>query len=312
MGQVFDSGPSSVTLDCVITIAAPEHHLDCSRAYAYPSMLRKHDHKLQPIAIKGVVDEGGNPFTITVTGVTQDEPIVKRDHDDEDDDGDDDHGDRVTTSAAGTGTGESGGEPGADAAPGTDYGIDDGGRKCPDAVIDPSGNVSVRRERLHHGNGRIYVIAFTASGAGGQCSRTVQVCVPGDPKHRHHMPHHEKDGPCVDDGQLYNSLGPCPAHKLGDDHDGGYETNAARPVTLTLGATTGATQTLQYSLPAANDVRISLHDVAGRRVATLFAGAQEAGTHQLSWSAASLEGGVYFYRLDAGGFRVSKTVLVLK
>lgn len=48
--------------------------LDCSQAIATPSLLWPPNHKLAPIAVTGVIDARGNPVTITVTGITQDEP----------------------------------------------------------------------------------------------------------------------------------------------------------------------------------------------------------------------------------------------
>ena len=48
--------------------------------------------------------------------------------------------------------------------------------------------------------------------------------------------------------------------------------------------------------------RRSLYDVAGRRVATLDQGAQEAGEHRvLRWTDATAPKGVYFVRLRVNG-----------
>jgi len=83
------------------------------------------------------------------------------------------------------------------------------GNTCPDAVI-ANGNAQVRAERSGTGNGRVYVIAFTASdGRGGYCNGSVLVCVPHDQSHA---------AACVDDGQNFNSLGPCPSRSLHGDH----------------------------------------------------------------------------------------------
>jgi Beta-propeller repeat len=50
----------------------------CGAALANPASLWKPDGLLVPIAITGVTDPDGNPLTITVTRVTQDEPVVSR------------------------------------------------------------------------------------------------------------------------------------------------------------------------------------------------------------------------------------------
>jgi subtilisin len=57
--------------------------------------------------------------------------------------------------------------------------------------------------------------------------------------------------------------------------------------------------TLRYSLPRAADVRLEVFDALGRRVATLAAGEQAAGTHEVTWEVSSLASGVYIARLVA-------------
>jgi hypothetical protein len=52
---------------------------DCSRAVADPSQLWPPNHKFVDVTIAGVVDPDGDPVTITVTGVTQDEAIDSED-----------------------------------------------------------------------------------------------------------------------------------------------------------------------------------------------------------------------------------------
>jgi hypothetical protein len=75
------------------------------------------------------------------------------------------------------------------------------GLTCPDATI-LDGVAQVRRERAGRGNGRVYFVSFTASDDhGGECRRTVPVCVP-----------HDRGGNrsrCLDDGQRYDSLATC-------------------------------------------------------------------------------------------------------
>jgi hypothetical protein len=67
----------------------------------------------------------------------------------------------------------------------------------PDAVLQPSGGVSLRAERRSSGDGRVYHASFTASdGFGGSCSGVATVSVP-----------RKKGVPAIDGGSLYNSLG---------------------------------------------------------------------------------------------------------
>jgi hypothetical protein len=61
---------------------------------------------------------------------------------------------------------------------------------------------------------------------------------------------------------------------------------------------------VEYQLPAAVCVRATLHDAVGRQVGVLDIGAQEPGTHQLSWNqdrgGRELASGAYFVLLDMG------------
>jgi large repetitive protein len=68
----------------------------------------------------------------------------------------------------------------------------------------------------------------------------------------------------------------------------------------------------RFALPRQTRVRITLHDVAGRRVATLADGTYEAGTHLGVWNDAGRPGpGVYFARMVAEGREFSERIVVL-
>jgi ELWxxDGT repeat protein len=56
---------------------------------------------------------------------------------------------------------------------------------------------------------------------------------------------------------------------------------------------------IDYDLPVASIVRITVFDILGRAVATVADGIQEAGRKSAAWEAGSLAGGVYYYRLEA-------------
>ena len=78
------------------------------------------------------------------------------------------------------------------------------------------------------------------------------------------------------------------------------------------------TTTLQYALPQAADVALTVYNVLGQPVRTLVAERQAAGRYAVEWDATndqghSLSSGLYFYRLQAGGdFREVKKMLLLK
>ncbi len=48
---------------------------DCSNVKADKTILWPPDHKLVPITLSGLTDPDGDPTTLTITGVTQDEPV---------------------------------------------------------------------------------------------------------------------------------------------------------------------------------------------------------------------------------------------
>ena len=76
--------------------------------------------------------------------------------------------------------------------------------------------------------------------------------------------------------------------------------------------------TIQYALPEATDVKLTVYNVVGQPVRTLVAEYQSAGRYVVEWDATndsghSLSSGMYFYRLQAGGeFHAIKKMLLLK
>jgi hypothetical protein len=74
---------------------------------------------------------------------------------------------------------------------------------------------------------------------------------------------------------------------------------------------------ISYYLPTASHVILTIYNVLGQRVRTLFDDYQEAGTHTLVWDGkredgASLSSGIYFYRMQAGDFRETKKMSLMK
>ena len=76
--------------------------------------------------------------------------------------------------------------------------------------------------------------------------------------------------------------------------------------------------TIQYALPTAADVELTVYNVVGQVVRTLVAEHQSAGRYTVEWDATddsghSLSAGLYFYRLQVGdGFCEVKKMLLLK
>jgi hypothetical protein len=73
-----------------------------------------------------------------------------------------------------------------------------------------------------------------------------------------------------------------------------------------------ATTTLSYMLPQAGPVVISVYNLLGQLVETIFQGEQQTGSHSLIWDAGDLASGVYFARLEAGEYSQSVKMVLLK
>ncbi|MGA2784852.1 MAG: LamG-like jellyroll fold domain-containing protein [Candidatus Bathyarchaeia archaeon] len=70
--------------------------------------------------------------------------------------------------------------------------------------------------------------------------------------------------------------------------------------------------TISYQLPKQSYVNLKVFDVLGREVATLVKGEQTAGYKSVTWNAANVPSGIYFYRLQAGSFIETRKLLLLK
>lgn len=69
---------------------------------------------------------------------------------------------------------------------------------------------------------------------------------------------------------------------------------------------------IRYALPEDSRVRLDVYNVLGQRVATLVNSDQSAGKYTVSFDASRLASGVYFYRLQAGDFKQSKKMTLIK
>jgi hypothetical protein len=70
--------------------------------------------------------------------------------------------------------------------------------------------------------------------------------------------------------------------------------------------------TIKFELPTSLDVRLSVFDMLGRQVSVLVNERRNAGVHEVKFDGSQLSSGVYFYRLQTGGFMDTKKLLLLK
>ena len=74
---------------------------------------------------------------------------------------------------------------------------------------------------------------------------------------------------------------------------------------------------IRFAIAAGCHVRLEIYDVLGKRVRTLIDGREKAGYRSALWDGRNDEGvdvssGVYFYRLEAGGFTDTKKMILLR
>jgi hypothetical protein len=75
--------------------------------------------------------------------------------------------------------------------------------------------------------------------------------------------------------------------------------------------------TIKYQIPASGNVTLKIFDILGREIVILVNEFQPAGSYSVTFNVetlhgASLPSGIYFYRLQAGGFAETKKMILMK
>lgn len=110
------------------------------------------------------------------------------------------------------------------------------------------------------------------------------------------------------------------------DEDGSMTTSAPVSVTIPRSALEllpnqpnpfNPETTIRFVVPVRDRVRLTVHDVAGRRVATLLDGVRDAGTHSVQWNGTDARGeplasGVYLGRLESGKTSATRKMVLMK
>jgi hypothetical protein len=69
---------------------------------------------------------------------------------------------------------------------------------------------------------------------------------------------------------------------------------------------------IQFVLPSAQNVNLSVYDLLGRRIETLSSGLQAAGTYHFDWDARGKASGIYIVNLQTAEGTYSKKLMVVK
>lgn len=69
---------------------------------------------------------------------------------------------------------------------------------------------------------------------------------------------------------------------------------------------------INFGLKNAGEVEISLYNVLGSKIATVFSGYKNAGSHSILFNGSNLSSGVYFYRITTNDFIQTKKMILEK
>ena len=69
---------------------------------------------------------------------------------------------------------------------------------------------------------------------------------------------------------------------------------------------------INYSIPQFSNVNIKIFDILGNEIETLTNAEKPSGSYELTWNAAGMPSGVYFYKITAGDFIQTKKMILLR
>ncbi|MBI3111673.1 MAG: HYR domain-containing protein [Ignavibacteriales bacterium] len=264
------SDPAGNTASCSFTVTV-NRSPNCTAA---PSIaeLWPPNHKMVNITIQGVTDPDGDPVTITITKITQDEPLnTLGDGNTEPD------GAGVGTSIAQVRAERSGTPrvPGNGRVYRITYSASDGrGGEC-------TGSVAVCVP--HDQGGR-------------------SVCI--DDGQKYNSVTGEIEAPLATNGTM--ELGGNGNERRPAFLPTEYALADAYPNPF------NPTTTIQYDVPELTHVRLTVYDMLGREVMVLVDGDREAGRYSVTMNADGLRSGVYVYRFHTGKFTQTRKIVLMK
>ena len=74
---------------------------------------------------------------------------------------------------------------------------------------------------------------------------------------------------------------------------------------------------IEFSLPSKSHVKLEVYNLLGRKIASIADRFFESGTHTVNWDGKNFSGeqsasGIYFYRMEAGQFDLTRKMILLK
>ncbi len=105
----------------------------------------------------------------------------------------------------------------------------------------------------------------------------------------------------------------CQTTGISDDSQVPFEYSLAQNYPNPFNPTT----TVEYTVPAATDVTVTLFNILGNRIKTLVDEFQPAGSYRIDWDGTADDGGqvatgIYIYRIEAGSFVAARKMMLVK
>jgi hypothetical protein len=72
------------------------------------------------------------------------------------------------------------------------------------------------------------------------------------------------------------------------------------------------TTNIEYQIPELSFVTLKVYGVLGSEVTTLVNEEKAIGSYEVEWNASNVPSGVYFYRINAGDFTITKKMVLLR
>jgi photosystem II stability/assembly factor-like uncharacterized protein len=69
---------------------------------------------------------------------------------------------------------------------------------------------------------------------------------------------------------------------------------------------------IKYSIPKDGPVKLTIYNIIGSKVATIIDEYKQSGNYSVQFNGSRLASGIYFYRLESGGYSTSKKLILLK